>query len=131
MSRPPKYVHGFIDRHGKPRFYFRRVGFKKVALPGLPWSPDFMVAYELAVAGQARINIGASRTKPGTIAALTVAYFNSMAFQSLAAETQRTRRNILERFRAEHGEKRVALLQREHIVRMLMGKISRPAAARN
>jgi len=24
MSRPPKFVHGYIDRHGKPRFYFRR-----------------------------------------------------------------------------------------------------------
>jgi len=36
MRRPPKYVHGFIDRHGKPRFYFRKAGFKKVPLPGLP-----------------------------------------------------------------------------------------------
>ena len=52
MRRPPKYVQGFIDRHGKARFYFRRVGFKAVALPGLPWSPDFMAAYEVAIAGQ-------------------------------------------------------------------------------
>jgi hypothetical protein len=37
-----------------------------------------------------------------SIAALVVAYFNSLAFRSLAAETQRTRRNILERFRAEN-----------------------------
>jgi integrase len=90
-----------------------------------------MAAYELALAGQTRIEIGASRTKPGTIAALTVAYFNSIAFRSLAFETQRTRRNILERFRAEHGDKRLALLQREHVVRMLGGMISKPAAARN
>ena len=27
MRRPPKYVHGFLDRHGKPRFYFRRARF--------------------------------------------------------------------------------------------------------
>ncbi len=46
MRRPSKYVHGFIDRHGKPRFYFRRAGFKKVPLPGLPWSSQFMEAYE-------------------------------------------------------------------------------------
>ena len=38
----PPYVHAFIDRHGRPRFYFRRAGFKKTPLPGLPWSPDFM-----------------------------------------------------------------------------------------
>jgi hypothetical protein len=50
MRRPPKYVHGFIDRHGRPRFYFRRAGFKKIPLPGLPWSPAFMEAYEIALA---------------------------------------------------------------------------------
>src|SRR5438309_879637 len=99
MSRPPKFVQGFVDRHGKPRFYFRRAGFKMVPLPGLPWSPEFMAAYELAVAGQPHIEIGASRTKPGTVAALVAAHFNSIAFCSLGTETQRTRRNILERFR--------------------------------
>ena len=52
MRRPPKYVQGFIDRHGKARFYFRRAGFKTVSLPGLPWSPEFMSAYERACAGQ-------------------------------------------------------------------------------
>jgi hypothetical protein len=32
MRRAPKYVHGFIDRHGKPRFYFRRRhGLRKAA----------------------------------------------------------------------------------------------------
>ena len=40
MKRPPKFVQGFIDRHGKPRFYFRRPGFPRMPLPGLPWSPD-------------------------------------------------------------------------------------------
>ena len=44
MSRLPKYVQGFIDRHGKARFYFRRAGFKTVALAGLPWSQPFMAA---------------------------------------------------------------------------------------
>ena len=28
MRRPPKFVHGFIDRHGKPRFYFVASGYK-------------------------------------------------------------------------------------------------------
>jgi hypothetical protein len=29
MRRLPKFVQSFVDRHGKPRFYFRR--------PGFPW----------------------------------------------------------------------------------------------
>ena len=52
MRRPPKFVQGFIDRNGHARFYFRRTGFKRVVLPGLPWSPAFMEAYEAAMAGQ-------------------------------------------------------------------------------
>ena len=81
----PKYTQAFIDRHGKARFYFRKAGSKQVPLPGLPWSPSFMAAYEAALEGEApRIEIGASRTKPGTINALVVSYFNSMAFQALA-----------------------------------------------
>ena len=29
----PRYVNGFVDRHGKVRFYFRRAGFKKGTTP--------------------------------------------------------------------------------------------------
>jgi integrase len=128
----PKYTQAFIDRHGKARFYFRKAGSKQVPLPGLPWSPSFMAAYEAALEGEApRIEIGASRTKPGTINALVVSYFNSMAFQALAQETKRTRRNILERFRAEHGDKRSALLKREHVNVMFAKKAATRFAARN
>jgi hypothetical protein len=37
-------------------------------------------------------------------------HLGSTAFTNLAAETQRTRRNILERFREEHGDKRIVLI---------------------
>jgi integrase len=130
--KAPKFTHGFVDRHGTARFYFRKAGCKQVPLPGLPWSPVFMAAYEAALGGDAPpIEIGASRTKPGTINALVVSYFNSMAFQALAPETRRTRRNILERFRAEHGDKRSALLKREHISAMFAKKAATRFAARN
>src|SRR5207248_8535405 len=74
--------------------------------------------------------IGAARTKPGTVNAAIVAYYGSVAFINLAAETQRTRRNILETFRRDHGEKRVALLQVRHIADMVAAKAAKtPAAA--
>jgi hypothetical protein len=63
MRRPPPYSNGFIDRHGKARWYFRRAGFKKVPPPALV--PEFMAAYEQALAGQPA-PIGAERTIPGT-----------------------------------------------------------------
>lgn len=131
MRRPPKLVQSFIDRHGKPRYYLRRPGFKRVPLPGLPWSPEFMTAYEAAMKGSSRVEIGASRTKPGTVATAVVSYFNSWVFRNLAAETRRTRKNILERFRAEHGDKRITLLQPEHVKIMLAAKAGTPQAANN
>jgi len=118
MSRPPKYVHGFIDRHGKPRFYFRKAGFKKMPLPGLPWSPAFMEAYEMAIGGAA-LDIGARRTHPGTINALVVTYFKSAKWEQLSPDTKRMHRRVIERFRAENGDKRVALLHEVHIRKRL------------
>ena len=128
----PKYTQAFIDRHGTARFYFRKAGHKKKPLPGQPWTPAFMAAYEAALEGQAScVEIGASRTQPGTVNALAAAYLASATFASHAPETRRTRRNIIERFRAEHGDKRIALLRCNHIAVMLEKKIATPFAARN
>jgi len=125
-----EYVHEYLDRHGKLRRYFRRPGFKRIALLGAPGSDEFMTAYQLALAGQpSRVEIGAGRTKPGTVNAAIVGYYSSVAFRSLALSTQKLQRSILEQFRAEHGDKRIALLPREFIVRTL-GRRS-PSVARN
>jgi hypothetical protein len=54
MRKPPRFMHGYVDRHGKPRWYLRRRGCPNIPLPGLPWSPEFMAAYEAALNGQGR-----------------------------------------------------------------------------
>lgn len=141
MRRPPKYTHGFIDRHGKARWYFRREGQKGMALAGLPWSPEFMAAYEDAMNGETnqKPEIGAGRTKPGTFDALIVRFYSSTIFKSWSAETQRTRRNTLERFRADtmpgaslnNGRCRVAHLLPKHVDAMMAKKSATPFAARN
>jgi integrase len=130
MSRPPKFVHGFLDRHGKARFYFRRPGFKRVPLPGLPWSPEFMAAYETAKAGE-RKEIGVMRSRPGSVAAAVGGYFGSLAFARLAKTTRHMRRGILERFRDEHGDKGIATLGRAHVERMVSQKANQPGTALN
>src|ERR1700747_1308391 len=108
MRGPPKYVHAFIDRHRKPRFYFRRAGFKQVPLPGLPWSPEFMEEYQAALDESPRLEGGASRTVAGTENAVVIGSFGSAAFQNLAPASRRHYRGIIERFRCEHGDKRIA-----------------------
>ena len=130
-----KYVNGFSNRDRKSqrvRYYFRRRGIKAIPLPGVPGSEEFMAAYSAALASvpDEHLEIGANRTLPGTINALIVMYYRSDEWHALADETKKTRRRIIERFRAQHGEKRVALLQREHIMKMLAA-IQKPSAKRS
>ena len=130
--KAPKHVHGYIDRHGKARFYLRRKGCARVALPGLPWSPEFMAAYQDAMTSEASKPAPSARhIKPGTVASLVHSYLHSVAFGELALETKRTRKNILRRFGNEHGDKRAAMLKRDHIVAMFTKMSGKRFAARN
>jgi integrase len=130
--RKPKYTHGYINRHGKPCFYLRRPGQKKIRLPGLPWSPEFMAAREAALKGEwvTKQEIGAKRTVAGTVNAAIVSYYQTSAFKDgLAESSQKMRRAILERFRKDHGDKRMALMHKTALQNILDKKS--PAAAAN
>src|SRR5215470_8789837 len=117
MRRPPKWTNGYIDRHGKARFYLRVPGRKQVPLPGLPWSPEFMAARERALAGEwAAPETKTKRVVAGTVSAALAHYYQSRTFtEELAPTTQQNRRAILEAFNAEHGDKRIALMGAEHL----------------
>src|SRR5215831_5793637 len=125
----PKYVQAWVDRDGRAYHYLRRPGYPKTRLPGLPWSPSFMAAYEAALAGP-RTAIGTRRIKPGSVAAVVAEYFDSQKFfGSKSAGTQRMRRGILERFRAAYGDRPFALLPPQWIEALLDSKP--PHAARS
>jgi integrase len=128
--RNPPHVHGYIDQHGKPKFYYRVVGRPKVRLPGLPWSVEFMAAYDQAKSGQGTPpEIGAKRTVAGTVSAGLVSYYQSSAFTGLAKSSQNMRRAELERFRSDHGDKRLQGMHKTALQNILNSKT--PAAQRN
>jgi len=87
-----------------------------------------MAAYELAAQG-GKVDIGKDRNKPGTIGALIASYYRSSDYTGLSDVTKRTYRNILERFRGEHGDKRVSMLQRQHVQKIINARSETPAAA--
>src|SRR5215468_6032783 len=128
--RYPKFCHPFVDKKtGLAYCYLRRRGYPLVRLPGLPWSPSFMAAYEKAMAGP-RTAVGAGRVKPGSVAAVVGEYFDSQTFfGSKKPGTQRMRRGILERFRTAYGDRPFALLPPEWIEVLLDSKP--PHAARS
>jgi integrase len=87
-----QYVHEYRDRHGKVRRYVRRPGSRRVALPGLPGSPEFMQAYQDAISGPV---VRPREPKAGTLAALAAEFFNSTEFANLKSSSQATYRLTL------------------------------------
>lgn len=130
MKPPFRYVQSFVDKKtGAVFHYFRRPGFPRKRLPGLRGSREFMAAYQDAL-DQPQIQIGAKRTRAGTVSAAIVGYYGStMFFGALAPGTQAMRRPILERFRAEHGDRPIGTMPPKFIALML--NKMKPFAARN
>ncbi len=53
-------IDRFLDRHGKPRHYYRVGRGPRIRLPGEPGSAEYMAAYDQAVANA----VGASKSTP-------------------------------------------------------------------
>lgn len=123
------YIHEYRDRHGKVRRYFRRPGQPRIALPGEPQSSEFIEVYQAARGGFQVALPAPARPGAGSVSAAIAAYYQDAAFLSLAVGTRKSRRQILERFRAADGDKPINLMRREHIAKRL-GKL-KPFAARN
>lgn len=115
-----KYVQAYADRHGRQRYYYRRPGFPRVALPGEPGSSEFAAAYEAARSNAPR-RIGEDRVAPGTFSWLIVAYYDSAAYGGLKDITKRTYRNVLERFRQTWGDASVRSMTPARLDALLEG----------
>lgn len=125
------HVQSFKDRHGKARYYYRRKGFARVKLPGLPGSAEFMKAY--AVAGRSIDMVDARQhpsVKPRSINALFIEYYRSEAFLSLAPATQQNYRRILDRFRAKYGDRSAVQIGPTHLNAIFHEMASTPGAVR-
>lgn len=136
MMKLPKFVQGFVDRHGKPRFYFRRPGFDRVPLPGLPWSSEFMAGYHEAMAEKPAPHIGSDRVIPRSIRALAIAYYDSAAFKALKPITQGVYRKIIDRFCREtdkesqpFGDKSAVTIKAHHVEKLMEARADKPESA--
>ena len=127
--RNPRHVHSYkIGTAEEWRgSYLRRPGHKKVRLrvpeEVLTWSPSFAAAYEAAMAelpARPRSALTAPSLAPSMRRwSVTTAQPPSMG---LPKSTQASRRAILERFRNDHGDKRVALMHADALQNILNGK---------
>lgn len=124
-----KHVQRFKDRHGRIRYYYRRDGYPRVALPD-PSEPGFAAAYAAAT-GAEKLPPRLCAAPAGTIPALVDAYLNSTDFLRNKASSQRVTRAILLRFVKITGPRRADEMQRQHVMKIIAGMAETPAAANN
>jgi enterobacteria phage integrase len=126
-----RYLDCFIDRHGKPRYYFRRGRGARVPLPGSPGSAEFMSAYQSALGNIEAPPARKHRGPPGTFDRLIEDYFASSEYARLAKSSQRAYRLVIERLIREEnvGHRLVREMNREHVKRMVAKRASTPGAA--
>jgi enterobacteria phage integrase len=122
-----KYLHAFIDRHGKARYYFRRNG-KRTPLPGSLGSQEFMDAYAACLAERLPVAPRRAAAAPGTFAALAMSYYGSPKYRDLAPSSRANYRRVIDGFLEEHGHRRVDQLRREHIDAIIGKMDDRPGA---
>lgn len=120
-----KHVARFRDRHGTLRHYLRVPGRKAVPLPGEPGSPAFLAAYQAGLATPAE----KPKAAPGSLNEVALSYYGSAAFSDLRASSQANYRRIIERLRAAHGTKPVAMLDGIGVRRIVAERQKHPAAA--
>lgn len=128
-KRLPPYVSKYRDRHGRVRWRFRKRGMAESQTTA-PYSSQEWTKWYLAALGGERRQIGAERSGPGTFSALIAAFYESSEWKLLRRPTQTAYRGELERFRSQHGDKRVRDLEEHHILNM-RDRMSGPAAGNN
>ncbi len=133
-----KYIDDFVDRTGRPRFYFRRKGGPRIALRGMPGSDQFMADYAAALTGQ--LDHRAAPRKKGreavqggerSIDKLLDAYFKSPEYVTMKPGTRTAYRRVFTRWVESEGigHRPVDGLRREHINLMISKRADTPGAA--
>jgi integrase len=111
------YIHEYRDKSGKIRRYVRRRGLPNVQLPGLPGSPEFMAAYQAAIAGAAPQK--RAQASSGTMKALVIDYYRGAAFANLRPNSQRVYRIALEAVVKNHGHRYAAELTTDKAAKVI------------
>lgn len=121
------YVKAYRDRHGKWRYYFRKRGMARVALPE-PDSAGFLDAYQAAKDGPKAVP-ASPKSPEGSFGALCLEYLASAEFSNLRPVTKSELRRVVERLATKHADKPVIRLERQHILRWRDAMLDRPGAA--
>ena len=117
MNIKLKHLVEEVDRHGNPRIYVRIKGRPKVRIRAMPGTPEFMVAYQaaMAVPPPSRLMMTVTIVPPRDHLAMpALPTMPVPTFKALDIKTQEWRRAVLDQICEQHGDKPVAM-QPKHI----------------
>lgn len=111
-----KYVHSFVDKTGRLRFYFRHRG-KRWPLPGVPGSSEFSLRYDQLWRETVSVSERHSNVHfaPHTLGSVIEKWLASDAFTSKSSETRRQYRRVVDQLKELCGRALIADLREEHV----------------
>jgi integrase len=109
-----RYVHSFVDKTGRVRFYFRFRG-QQWPLPGQPGSAEFGRRYDELRRDHVETSQSNVAFGPNTMGSLIEKYIDSDDFKSKAHHTKRQYRRLLDRIKEICGRALIADLREEHV----------------
>lgn len=127
----PQWVSEYKDRHGKPRYRFRRKGFTQYLFKHQPGSEGFRQEYKSCLDGMAAEQImpGVDRVVPGSFDDLIARYYRSPDFLDPGPRTQVVYRGVIERWRVKYGKAKVRDLEARHVGDMMAEMLPHRTAA--
>jgi integrase len=134
----PQWVSEFRDRHGKPRYRFRRKGFAQYLFKSAPGTEGFRQEYEGCKLGLAAEPIvpGAERTKLGSFDDLIGRYYRSPDFLDPGDRTREVYRGVIDRWREtigkngrRFGDSMVRDMEARHVETMMAAMLPHRTAA--
>ena len=127
----PDWVSEYRDRHGKPRYRFRRKGFAQYLFKHAPGTEGFRQEYEACKQGIAAEPIapGVDRAKPGSFDDLIARYYRSPDFLDPSDRTREVYRGVIERWRVKYGKAMVRDLEARHVEDMMAEMLPHRTAA--
>ena len=132
----PDGVTTYRDRHGKPRYRFRRAGYKTHSFKAQPGTEAFRDEYAGCLAQAPESKSVVRPVAPGTFDELIGWYYASPAYQGLSAASRTTYRGIYERWREtttpsgrRYGSAMVRDLTAQRVEEMMAAMLPHRAAA--
>lgn len=121
------YIHTFLDRHGKRRYYFRRFG-TRTALPGKPDEPAFNHAYADALKASTALR-SMRAASPQSIATLIRVCRTTPQYLSCKASTLRNYEQALREIEDAWGQYPVPGLTRAKVNELMANRADDPKRA--